>query len=108
MKFCNRLDTLSLAVKQQSQYAVYVECHLEFDDSGAKIWNFVRSEVEKLQLKNLSCLVMGDILDGGLFFFDNECEAREFYSIFEQPLTYSSDLYAALYSDDGQCLTENT
>lgn len=104
MKFCNRSDILSLATKQQSQYAVYIECHLEFDDSDTHILDFVRSEVEKLQLD----LVMSDILDGGLFFFDNEYEAREFYSIFEQQSAHSSDLYAALYSDDGQCLTENT
>jgi TorA maturation chaperone TorD len=47
-------------------------------------------------------------MDGGLFFFETEELAREFYSMFEQPLTDSSGLYASIYSPTDGCLTENT
>ena len=110
MKFSGWSNTQSLAVKQQGEFAVYVSSTLDWtsprDDT---VWEYVRQEVVKICETELAAIeVMGDILEGGLFFFPSEQKAREFYAIFEQELTDSSGIYAALYANDGRCLTENT
>lgn len=47
------------------------------------------------------------VLLGGLFFFDTDEEAREFYNPFEYAPLNSSSVYACLYQN-GVVVTENT
>jgi hypothetical protein len=109
MKFVNWCKTNEFAVKQVGQWGVYVSNNLDYDDEKeSKAWEFVidylkstRTEVEYLNY-------ISSIMDGGLFFFETEELAWEFYSMFEQPLTNSSGLYATIYSPNGVGLTENT
>jgi hypothetical protein len=106
MIYKNWSDINSLAVRQQGQWAVYINNGLEFDtDQDQAIWNFVldNTSSQGWPVQDRSLLLLG-----GLFFFDTELQATDFYRIFEQPLTDSSAIYACLYDSQGACLTENT
>lgn len=105
MKFVNWTKTNKLAVQQVNKFAVYV-ANGEDDD---RVWEFVRYAVFEFVGSEAKFYdAIGNILEGGLFFFDTEDEARKFYNIFTQELTDSSAIYAALYKPDGICIGENT
>lgn len=109
MHFVNWVKTNELAVKQVGQFAVYVSNGLDFDDEkDAKAWDFVLDYLKSAYTEAECYNYMGSIIDGGLFFFEIEEEAWKFYSVFEQPLTDSSGLYAAVFCPVRGCLTENT
>ena len=48
------------------------------------------------------------MIHGGLFFFDTEKEAQEFFNFFNEKPIYASGLYTELYNPKGECITENT
>ena len=48
------------------------------------------------------------LIHGGMYFFEDGSEAVEFFNIFNNEPVYSSGIYAALYDESGNCLTENT
>lgn len=45
---------------------------------------------------------------GALMFFENEADAREIMTIFNDETFYASEFYAALYDNNGFCVDENT
>ncbi len=101
-------EIIKLAVREQNEWAVYVSNGLQFiTESEREIWSFISDEVLKLYPENPE-LIIHHLIDGGLFFFPTETAMDSFYRIFDAPLTDSSVVYAATYSPDGECLTENT
>lgn len=110
MKTYSWHEIISLAVKQIGKPAVYISNGLEYDNpKDDEIWKFVQSEVKAIYGEtNEFYNVMAGLVSSSMLVFDSEEEQYRFYRIFEQPLTYSSAVYACTYSPDGQCQTENT
>lgn len=99
-----------LATKQVGKFSVYVNNGLNFDVKDEHIWAFVVEELQKIfgvKTKEYYDYV-GNVLHGGLFFFESEEEAFQFYEIFTKELTDSSAIYSCVYSPESGCLTENT
>lgn len=113
IEHANWSATNKLAVAHKNKFAVYISNGLDLLDDESpddKIWRFVTDELIKF-LGNREAAYYDNIhnlIDGGLFFFDTEKAARNFYSIFTQELTDSSAIYAELYDPTGECITENT
>ena len=93
----------SLAVAQKGKPAVYLNNELNYDYDDPHIWETITDNLREK---------MGDdflyIIHGGLFFFDTMKEAEEFFNVFNQNVVYASPIYAALYDQYGNGLTENT
>lgn len=112
-------DVLGLATKAMGKPSVYVNNGLEFNSpEDDEIWFFIQKELASLYgVDAKTCTykecpkffdMRSNLIQGGLFFFENEKEQYKFYKIFEQPLTDSSAVYACTFSDDGEPETENT
>jgi hypothetical protein len=101
-------DTNSLAVAKMDKPAVYIANSLNYDKDDEHIWKFVMQQIHELYPVEKYPAIMGELIHGGLFFFDNEYERDVFYNIFQQKLTDSSAIYACVYDADGTCITENT
>lgn len=100
-----------LATKQVGKYSVYISNGLVFDsDEDDIVWNFLLIELTKMFGDKTPEFFdyVGNIIHGGLFFFDTEVKATEFYKIFDQELTQSSSIYATLNCPIHGCMTENT
>lgn len=107
-KYLQWHEIFGMATKQQGMPSVYIHNGLNFDDNDIHVWNFVIDEVKKLYSDHEYHNVLGNLIHGGLFFFESEEAQRKFYKIFEQPLTDSSAIYACTYNRHGTCETENT
>jgi hypothetical protein len=110
MIFADWSDINELAVAQKQKWAVYVSNGLEDTPEDLEIWDFILQELAAHYGKETQVyfdFTIG-LISGGLFFFENEETADDFYRIFEAPLTDSSAVYACLYDNTGKCLTENT
>ena len=106
--FVPRSETNSLAVKQVGKWAVYISNGLDvITPEEIAIWDYVHREIRLLYALN-SDLIMGDLIESGLFFFETESEMDRFFQIFSSPLTDSSAIYACTYNPSGECLDENT
>jgi hypothetical protein len=111
MKYADWNIVNELATKQVGKFSVYVSNGLQFEDPQEdKIWDFVILELVRLFGNKTPEYYdyVSNVLHGGLFFFDSEDAARNFYKIFEQELTDSSAIYASLICPIRGCLTENT
>lgn len=110
MEYFQWHEICGLAAKQKGKWAVYISNGLEFvTQAETDIWDFVQAEFIKLYGADMAFYQqIGNILHGGMFFFDSEAECYEFYRIFELPLTDSSAIYACTYNPNGECETENT
>jgi len=112
MKVCDWTTINSLAVKQMAQPAVYVANKLDLNrNEDCKIWNFILEELAAIYGRTREYYdIMADMTGptGSLFFFDTTEEQQRFYTIFEQPLTESSAVFACTYTADGEAQTENT
>lgn len=113
MKYVQWSDITSLAVKQMGKRAVYIANHLTYSTPASAvdiaIWNFVVETVRaKYATTELQNSIIGNLISGGLFFFENEKEQYEFYRIFESDPVYASGLYALTFDEFGEFETENT
>jgi hypothetical protein len=111
MKICDWVDTIELAVQQVGKPAVHVSNRLSYDTpEDDEIWDFVVAQMRAIYGDKTPQFydVMSSLVPGGLFFFENEEEQYRFYKVFEQPLPYSSAIYACTVSRDGKIETENT
>jgi hypothetical protein len=109
IEFANWNEQHKLATIQKGKFSVYISNGLDFE-SDAVIWKFITDSLIKLYGERTKDYydVVGNLVEGGLFFFDTEEQAWEFYGIFEQELTDSSNVYACIYSPVYGCMTENT
>jgi len=92
----------SLAVKQIGKWSVYI-------NNGAddeRVWEIVREDVTKRYPAYLE--ILSYLVNGGMFSFNTEQDAWEFYKIFIQHGVESSALYATIYDASGECISENT
>lgn len=101
MKYLDQFDIVSSAVKNSNNHAVYISNSLDFSGSGASVWEYVCEKITNLNIRS-------DLLHGGLFLFDTEVEAADFYKIFESGPVYASGIYALLIDNTGEMITENT
>lgn len=109
MNYVDWTEILKLAVKEKGMCGVYISNNLNFDEHDIHIWEFVQGELKKLYEEPKTYIMcIGDLIHGGLFFFDTEIERDTFYAIFQAPLTDSSAIYACTYDASGDCITENT
>ena len=111
MKVCSWNTILSLAVQQMNKPAVYVSNGMQYDTPhDDEVWKFVHSQVRNIYGDNTPQYfeIMAGLIDSSLFFFETEAEQQKFYTIFDQPLTDSSAIYACTYSANGECESENT
>jgi uncharacterized protein len=93
-----------LAVKQANRPGVYVSNNLSYENTAdQQAWQHVQDQLSAKLGRDFSYL-----LHGGMFLFDTEAEAWQFYRVFEHPAVYASGLYAVIYDDQGLALTENT
>ena len=74
------------------------------DVSHASDWSIWRNFCE--QVPDLD--TRSKVLHGGVFFFDSDEEAQEFFELFNKYPVYASGLYAVLYDSSGSVITENT
>jgi len=110
MEYIQHNHIRDLAVAHKGQHAVYIGNHLDFETyKERKLWDYVIEEV-KMQYPDPKKFndIMSGLVHGGLFFFENEEQAQQFYAIFNQPSTQHSGLYACLYDNTGVSLTGNT
>jgi hypothetical protein len=98
----------SLAVAQEGRGAVYISNNLTYEGEDIPVWEYLLREIKKLYSEKEYIDIVGNLIHGGLFFFDTNEERNQFYFIFTQELTESSAIYACLYEEDGTCITENT
>lgn len=110
MKYADWNVVQDLATRQVGKFSVYVSNQLNFDRTDSHIWDFVLSEIVRLFGDKTPEYFeyLGNLVHGGLFFFESEDAAWNFYHIFNKELTYSSSIYVAIYSPTDGCLTENT
>jgi len=104
-------DMAELATKHMGKFSCYIGNGLSYNNPEEDaIWAFVQEELVKLYGDKTPKFYdyIGNVIQGGLFFFESEYEMMEFYHIFEQPLTDSSALYACTYCPINGCMTENT
>jgi hypothetical protein len=102
MKYLTWCEIIKLAVMQSNEFAVYVSSGLDLDNDDDKKTLSVLKENLPEDIINTF------LLDTGIFLFDSEKEADDFYSKFELEHIYASSIYAALYCPKRGCLTENT
>jgi hypothetical protein len=109
IEFANWNEQQELATKQKGKFSVYISNGLDFESDNV-IWKFITDSLIGLYGERTKDYydVVGNLIEGGLFFFENGDQAWEFYSIFTQELTDSSAVYACLYCPVAGCLTENT
>lgn len=109
MQHINWNESDEIVCKSLNKFGVHVNFGLDDTPEDDKIAEFVWSEIRKLyhDVKTGSDFIHA-VISGGLLTFDTEKEARDFYKIFEQELTDSSNIYACIYSPTDGCLTENT
>lgn len=109
IEFANWCKQHELATKQKGKFSVYVNNGLDFETDSAA-WEFITGSFIKLfgERTKEYYEIAGNFVEGGLFFFETEEQAWEFYGIFEQELTDSSAVYACIYSPLTGCMTENT
>lgn len=94
---------VSLAVQQKGKHAVYIANHLEYEtEKELAVWDVVCKKFENDQ--NL----LSDLINGGIFFFEIEQKAKEFFEFFNRGILYASGIYAQLFDETGMCITENT
>jgi hypothetical protein len=117
MKTLQWHEVLSLAVKQSERWAVYVSNALGDTQRDDDVWEFIRESFHAMysttrndenNFHSENDEAHMSMLCSGLVLFDTEEEMLKFYSVFEQPLTDSSGVYACTFGPDGKCLTENT
>jgi len=104
-------DMAELATKKIGKFSCYISNGLSYDTPEEDaIWVFILEELKKLYGDKTPKFYefVGNICNGGLFFFDSEYEMMEFYHIFAQPLTDSSAVYACTFCPINGCMTENT
>lgn len=93
----------SMAVAYKGKPAVYVANNLNYEtELEIAVWDIVCKKFDDNQ--NL----VSDLIHGGLFFFEDGNDALEFFNFFNSGALYASGIYAALYDESGNCLTENT
>lgn len=110
MKIKTEHELREIAVKAEGKFAVYVANNTDFDsESDGQVFDFIYEQVKaKYQDVTVQSNIIFYVQINGLFLFDTEQEAREFYSIFVQKPVYSSGLYAELISPVDGILDENT
>jgi hypothetical protein len=110
MKALQWNEVISMAVAHAGKPAVWVSNGLEYEDpKDSEIWKFIMDQVRQLYNDPEKFYSMlSSLVHGGLFLFDTVAEQQLFYSIFEQPLTDSSAVYACTYNAAGVCKNENT
>jgi hypothetical protein len=111
MKVLNWGEINELAVRQVGLPAVYVSNRLTYTDpKDGNVWRYVMAEMKTIYgdgTKEFHDVLLA-MVHSGMFFFDDEDQQQRFYQVFNQPLTYSSGIYACTYSADGQSHDENT
>ena len=93
---------VSRAVQYTGLPAVSVDNNLDMSlGHHMSIWLHFCERVPDLDTRS-------EVLHGGVFFFDSDEEALEFFDLFNHRPVYASGLYAVLYDSSGSVLTENT
>lgn len=101
-------EIYALAVKQVGMFAVYVGNGVDFDNERDKAaFDYVLSEFKRTFDEKEYIEYSGVLVNSGMFFFETEGDADTFFDVFNRPETEKTGLYAALYSPDRGCLTEN-
>ncbi len=90
-----------IAIKQVDKPAVYISNHLTMI-KDADIWSHLINK-----FKGDSELLL-NLMHSGVFFFETEDDALQFFNIFNEPPVYSSAVYAVLYDKFGIPVDENT
>lgn len=111
MKICDWSEVYELAGRQVGKPAVSVRNDLAYGFSeDDAIWDFIVDQMRTIYGDKTPQFydVISSLAFGGLFFFENEEEQHCFYNVFEQPLPYSSAIFACTYSADGTIQTANT
>lgn len=99
----------ALAVKQVGKFAVYVANNVDYDSEiDNKSWDYAVSQI-RLKTDNEKSYyeISSGMIHGGLFFFESEEKADEFFNIFCNEITEKTGLYAAIYCPERGCLSEN-
>ena len=100
--YLNPGHIVSRAIQYTGLPAVSVDNHLDMSlGHHMSIWLHFCAQVPDLDTR-------AEVLHGGLFFFDSDEEAREFFLLFNQRPVYASGLSAVLYDSSGSVITENT
>lgn len=102
MNYIDQGSMVSRAIQYTNLPAVSVTNTLDVSQGyDMSIWRNFCERVPDLDTRS-------EVLHGGLFFFDSDEEAREFFDLFNRRPVYASGLYAVLYDSSGSVLTENT
>lgn len=106
--FADWTEYLSLAVKQKGMWAVYVANNLDFEiEEDNEIWSEFIKKANNMFDKNVYNIIH-EVLQNGLFFFENEKDMISFFHLFTENPIESSGLYACTFDNKGVCLSENT
>jgi len=105
MKHSNWSEILEIAVRAENKPAVYINNSLEYNskdsESGQVVWEYILNEVQDNDARM-------NLINGGLFFFEDSALSEDFFRIFNSKPAYASGIYAMLFDAAGRCLTENT
>lgn len=102
MNYIDQGSIVSRAIQYTGLPAVSVTNNLDVTQGyDMSIWRHFCEQVPEPDTRS-------EVLHGGVFFFDSDEEAREFFDLFNHRPVYASGLYAVLYDSSGSVLTENT
>lgn len=102
MNYIDHHTTVSRAIQYTGLPAVSITNNLDLTQGhNMSIWRHFCERVPDLDTRS-------EVLHGGVFFFDSDEEALEFFDLFNHRPVYASGLYAVLYDSSGSVLTENT
>jgi hypothetical protein len=101
MKHSNWGGILEMAVRAENKPAVYINNSLKYNSKDQVVWQYVLNEVQDNDIRM-------NLINGGLFFFEDSELSEDFFRIFDSKPAYASGIYAMLFDAAGRCLTENT
>lgn len=107
MEIMNKNQIISYVISTKGMPAVYVSNNLEYSEYSTEddeIWNCLKDRLNN----NTEILSTIGTTQFGLFFFDLDKEANDFFNKFNEDPVYASGIYATLYDSNGNIIDENT
>jgi len=105
MKFIVHTEVVSSLVAHESKWAVYITNGLIYGEDDLDAWDFLFEELDRRPTLNTP-EIRGNLEHGGVFFFETEEDATDFYTILcQEPV--SDYICAELYNPLGHYLSEN-
>jgi len=118
-KVISKYDMIQNSVQNVNKNAIYISNNMEYrSDIEQHIWDLVIERIKIFcNIKPFDCEeekieyfqnILSNVLEGGLFVFDDMEQLNQFKKIFFERPVYASAIFAVEYDKNGNMLDTNT